>query len=111
MNIERVNQLHDEAMEFADKAILAKRNTQLDAAQQLTRRAFELEMEAAKLLENTDIEPSRSVLYRSAATLALECGEVREAERLIAAALLGNPPTEIANELRNLWKEFIVTMI
>jgi hypothetical protein len=34
--------------------------------------------------------------------LALQCQEYREAERLIATALSGNPPVEIAEELREL---------
>jgi hypothetical protein len=49
-----------------------------------------------------NLEPTRSVLHRSAAALALECSELREAERLIGRALAGNPPEEIANELRDL---------
>jgi hypothetical protein len=32
----------------------------------------------------------------------LECGDLREAERLIAVALSGDPPDEIAEELRDL---------
>lgn len=47
-------------------------------------------------------EPTRSVFYRSAASLALQCEEFRETERLIATALSGNPPNEIAEELRDL---------
>ena len=47
----------------------------------------------------------RSVLHRSAASLALECGALREAERLIAAALSGDPPDEIAEELRDLLEQ------
>jgi hypothetical protein len=43
------------------------------------------------------------VLFRSAATLALECGEFREAEHLIAMALIGEPPAEIAEERRELF--------
>jgi hypothetical protein len=51
--------------------------------------------------EQSQTEPTRSVLHRSAATLALDCGEYREAERLVATALAGNPPEPIANELRD----------
>jgi hypothetical protein len=40
-----------------------------------------------------------------AASLALECGALREAERLIAVALSGNPPEEIAEELRDLLEQ------
>jgi hypothetical protein len=42
------------------------------------------------------------VLHRSAAALALECLKYREAETLIFHALLGMPPEEVAEELRNL---------
>ena len=50
-----------------------------------------------------DAEPSRSILHRSAATLAVDCGEFKAAERLIATALSGNPPEEIAEELKDLF--------
>ena len=50
-----------------------------------------------------DAEPSRSILHRSAATLAIDCGELKAAERLIATALSGNPPEEIAEELKDLF--------
>ena len=52
-----------------------------------------------------EFEPTRSVLHRSAASLALECDETREAERLIGRALSGNPPDEIAEELRDLLED------
>jgi hypothetical protein len=50
-----------------------------------------------------DYEPTRSVLFRSAATLALRCGELREAEKLASIGLSGHPPDEIADELREVW--------
>jgi PemK-like, MazF-like toxin of type II toxin-antitoxin system len=37
--------------------------------------------------------------------LALECSELREAERLIDRALAGNPPADIADKLRDLLLE------
>ena len=43
---------------------------------------------------------TRSVLYRSAATLALDAGETQEARRLAECGLAGAPPAEIADELR-----------
>jgi hypothetical protein len=57
--------------------------------------------------DQLDLEPTRSVLHHSAATLALECNELREAERLISRALSGFPPIDIAEELRNLLIEEI----
>jgi hypothetical protein len=72
----------------------------------LTKAAFEKEKEAAWLLfHKLEAEPTRSVLFRSAAQLAFNCGKIREAERLIAAALAGNPPYEILHQLRLLQRE------
>jgi hypothetical protein len=49
-----------------------------------------------------DLELTHAALHRSAAVLALECSELREAECLIGRALAGNPPDGIADELRDL---------
>jgi hypothetical protein len=57
--------------------------------------------------DQLELEPSQSVLHRSAVVLALECSELREAERLIGRALVGNPPIDIANELWDLLVEEI----
>jgi hypothetical protein len=55
------------------------------------------------LLENAlDYEPTRSVLYRSAATLARDCHDYGEAKRLIQKGLMGRPPDDIAEELKEL---------
>ena len=72
----------------------------------LNRQAFELERNAAQLLlQSFDVEPTRSVLYRSAATLALECGEYVEARRLAHQGLAGNPPQEIFDEIHEILEE------
>jgi len=49
-------------------------------------------------------EPTISVLFRSAASLAMCCNKNREAEKLINLALSGEPPFEIAEELRDLYE-------
>lgn len=90
-------ELHQEAMELAEQAFAARRSNDLPTARTYAYRAFHLEKQAA---DQSMTEPTRSVLHRSAATLALDCGEYREAERLVAAALAGSPPGAIANELR-----------
>jgi hypothetical protein len=88
-----IRDLHRRAMACADEAFLAEMNNEVERARELWRRAFELEREAALAVEaGKQAEPTRSILLRSAASLALDCGELREAERLIAAALAGNPP-------------------
>jgi phage-related minor tail protein len=47
-----------------------------------------------------EIEPTRSVLFKSAATLALKGNLYREAEKMASFGLAGNPPEEVASELR-----------
>jgi hypothetical protein len=74
-----------------------------EEARRLYASAMENERAAANFLETAlEIEPTRAILYRSAASLALRCQEYREAERLIAKGLAGEPPEEIAEEMRDL---------
>ena len=102
----RLDELHEQAMDFADQAFIARRRGNSELADKLSRKAFELEAAAAHLVrDDLTSEPTRSVLYRSAASLAMDCGEVRQAERLIAIALAGNPQPEIAEELRDLLEQ------
>jgi hypothetical protein len=51
------------------------------------------------------VEPTFSILHRSAATLALDCDNIRLAEQLIAKALSHTLPYEIAEELRDLLEQ------
>ncbi|PSR19437.1 hypothetical protein C8255_02180 [filamentous cyanobacterium CCP3] len=103
-----VDTLHREAMELVDKAVLARQQGDAEAVLALSKAAFTKERAAADLVASQfDLEPTRSVLHRSAAALAIECRELREAERLIGRALSGNPPDDIANELRDLLLEEI----
>ncbi|MCY6493102.1 hypothetical protein [Leptolyngbya sp. GGD] len=100
----QIQTLHQQAMDLAEAAAVARLRGAIEQATQLTRQAFEQETQAANLIASVlDAEPTRSVLHRSAASLAIECGELRAAERLIATALSGNPPPEIAEELKDLF--------
>ena len=96
----RPERLHRDAMNLAEQA-LAEVDTRV--AQRLFRAAFDNERQAAEeLAEAIEAEPTRSVLYRSAASLAADCGEYSEAERLAREGLAGKPPAEIEDELREL---------
>lgn len=98
-----VRALHREAMTFAQLAFVASLNGKEKEALELNRKAFKKEAQAANLLfDDFSLEPTRSVLHRSAAVLAMECGQLQEAERLIGTGLTGCPPAEIAQELRDL---------
>lgn len=95
--------LHREAMDLIDQAVVARQCGDPERMAGLTRAAFEKERAAADLVrDHFDLEPTRSVLHRSAAILAIECADLREAERLIGRALAGHPPQDIADELRDL---------
>jgi hypothetical protein len=93
-------------MEQTDLAIAAQRRGNREEALSLYRSAFTSEHQAAQALsDKLDAEPTRSILHRSAATLALDCGQYREAEVLICEALRGMPPEGIAEELRDLLEQ------
>src|SRR5438477_6773404 len=96
----QVKQLHDAAMNFADQALHAKRSGDSIRAAILFRSAFEQEQKAVAVLlgSGSPSEPIRSVLCRSAATLALDCGDTDEAARLVALGLDGAPPKAIRLE-------------
>lgn len=90
-------------MDLADEAFTARVRGEIERSHKLFRLAFEKESNAARAVAyDTDFEPTRSVLLRSAASLALDCGELREAERLISLGLAGSPPDDVADEMRDL---------
>ena len=91
---------HRRAMEHADRAVAFNAG---DAARAEASFADALEAErlAAELVDSTGAEPSRSVLFRSAATIAMDAGNRAEAARLATIGLRGRPPPWIADELRD----------
>jgi hypothetical protein len=67
--------------------------------------AFEAEKQAAlSLLTNFEQEPFRSVLFRSAASLAMNCKKYEEAKTMIHFGLAGNPPKGIVVELMEVYE-------
>jgi hypothetical protein len=73
-----VERLHQEAMELVDQAVVARQRGEVSAILGLARAAFAKERAAADLVAmQFDLEPTRSVLHRSTAVLALECSELR----------------------------------
>ena len=96
-----VNELHNRAMDLAELAVVQRLRGNADGEADLLRQALELERAAISALKDP-VEPTFSVLHRSAGTLALRCGEYRLAEQLAANALAHEPPNEVAEELRDL---------
>ena len=102
----RTAELHQQAMALADRALIESMKSNNSSAPDLYNQAFALERDAAIEARTSGAgEPTISVLHRSAATLALDAGQVREAERLVAAALALDPPDALADELRDLLEQ------
>ena len=96
-----VNDLHNKAMDLAELALVERLRGNAEGESDFVRQALELELAAIQAVKDP-IEPTFSVLHRSAGTLALRCNEHRLAEQLASKALAQEPPYEIAEELRDL---------
>jgi hypothetical protein len=94
---------HREAMRKADEAQGVRGAGDHLRALQLFSTAYFLERLAADTYrDRSDIEPTRSVLYRSAAALAQAACRFDDAGEAIELGLDGNPPSEIKSELLEL---------
>lgn len=101
-----VEELHPKAMDLAETAFRYRRRGDDANAKKYFLQALQLEMQAAHLLPlSKDSEPSRSILFRSAASLAYNGADYETANRLIAFGLSGYPPAEIEEELKNLYED------
>lgn len=96
--------LHDQAMENAFFADLERRKGNEEQAAKFFKKALALEREAIAEMRKP-VEPTWSILHRSAGWLALDCYQPLLAEQLARKALDGNPPYKIAEELRDLQKQ------
>ena len=90
----QLERMHTSAMLWADRAAAL---TGADARRK-NEIAARIEQQVAAHLPHT-LEPSRSILLRSAATLFIRAGSPALAVKAAAAGLLGSPPPAIADEL------------
>jgi hypothetical protein len=103
--MKEIEVLHNQAMDLAEKAVILRLKKKIDESMEAFNAAFLLETQAAMQIKDLhDLEPSRSIMFRSAASLALNAGLFRQAEQMIAIGLSGNPPDPIADELRDLYE-------
>lgn len=102
-----VDEIHNKAIEFADEALLAKRRGNLKLASSFYEKAYYLERKAALSTIVTDDQSQlyRSILLRSAATLAMKNGLLSDGENLVQVALTTNPHPAILPELEEILKE------
>ena len=100
----KINELHTQAMNLAEEAHY-RQLKKMDSTETtiLYKQAFELEKQAAMLMiDDYEIEPSRAILFQSAANLAYNAGLMQACEKMIGFALSGNPPHPIDEELKTL---------
>jgi hypothetical protein len=102
----KINQLHEQAMDLAEKAFLAQQKGAKIGFVRLSKEAFLLEKAAAILLKDKpEIEPSRSILFKSAAFLAYDAQEYQSCRDMITYTLLGKPDAIIKAEMKALFLE------
>lgn len=104
--MQSIESLHNSAMDLAEEAFILEKQRNEDKAKALFQKAMTLEQKAAEGLPiSIDSEPTRSILYRSAASLAYRYGDYETADRLVANGLAGFPPPEIKEELKDLYED------
>ena len=108
--MKEIEDLHRKAMDLAERADTGDTGDTGDAPM-LLRQAFDLERAAALLAAEHGVpQPSLGILYRSAASLALECGLLAEAKSLVDQALSAQEamPEDLVAEIIELREELTV---
>ena len=85
-----MNGHHHKAMDLAARRLHERMRGNHKGATKFFAEALDFELKALSELK-APIQPTHSVLHRSAATLGLDCGELRHAEKLAAKALAEEP--------------------
>ena len=90
-------------MLLSQEADMAKIGGNESQAQLLYKQSFDLEKQVANAyLEQFDKEPIRSMMYSSAASLAMLCHLYEEADLLIEQGLSNSTPSDMVEELNEL---------
>lgn len=102
-------ELHEEAMELFEASLIARHAEDEARMRTLLSEALKLECAAAdSVADDQALEPTRSLLHRSAASMALQIFDTKTARRYVDAGLVGNPPAEIKRELEKLSERITV---
>jgi len=102
----KTKELHNKSMDLAERAFIARAKGNENESVSLFEKALKNELAAiAELEKNGRTEPTDPVLCRSAGTLALDCRQIRKAEKIVTKALSHEPPPEIADELREILEQ------
>lgn len=102
----KICDLHDHAMDIMNEALDLKAKGEKEKASYLLMQACQLESEAAyQVAKEPETEPSRSMLFLGAASLAYQVKNYELAERLIHEGLSGYPTISVKDELYKLEDE------
>jgi hypothetical protein len=102
-------ELHRRAMEVFESALLARRDDDETLLLKLLTEALKFESAAAdSVAEDHSLEPTRSVLHRSAASIAFQLFDTNTAMRYVERGLDGEPPHEIRQELQTLSEQITI---
>lgn len=94
--------IHQEAMEYSFKARLALEEYNYTLAFELFNKAAELESSVAEFyFDKPELEPTRSVIIRSAAYLNIKAGQIEQAKKFIFFGLLNSTDILIKEQLNN----------
>jgi hypothetical protein len=101
--LEKAKIIHDKAMGLSQEADMAKIWGDIPKSQVLYKQSFDLELEVIQIYsERFDEEPERSMLYVSAASLAMLCHLYADADLLIQQGQSSSTPPYMVAELEEL---------
>lgn len=94
--------IHQQAMEYSFKAKLALTEGDYDSAQTLFGIAADLESQVAEFyFDKPELEPTRSIMIRSAAFLNLKAGQLDAAQKFIFFGLLNIQDLSVKSQLND----------
>jgi hypothetical protein len=102
-------ELHELAMGLFEESLIARHAQDERHLRDLLSEAIKLECAAAdSVADDLALEPTRSLLHRSAASMALQNFDTKTARRYVDAGLKGNVPESIKSELQTLSEQISV---
>jgi len=94
--------IHQEAMDYSFKAKQALEQDNYSMAFDLFNKAADLESQVAEFyFDKPDLEPTRSIVIRSAAYLNIKAGQIEQAKKFIFFGLLHTTDVLIKEQLNN----------
>jgi Zn-dependent peptidase ImmA (M78 family) len=104
--VSSTRELHDRAMNLFEGAVLARHADDETRMRSLLTEAMKFESAAADTVaDDHSLEPTRSLLHRSAASIALQNFDTKTARLYAVRGLQGNPPAEIEIDLRTVFRQ------